>query len=93
MPHFARPPQAAPAASPVALPPPMSPCRLPRHFATPPMSVPLLVSHVSLSCFHELRYLFCQVELFSCRHFELFSCRHSNAELIQNAEFTEFGSG
>ena len=34
------------------------------------LSVPLLVCHVSLSCIHKLRYLFCQVELFSCRHWQ-----------------------
>jgi len=34
------------------------------------LSVPLLVSHVSLSCIHKLRYMFCQVELFSCRHWQ-----------------------
>jgi len=74
LPHFARPPQATPdgspghpcrpAASHVTLPPPPSLCQT----SYVALSVPLLVSDVSPSCIHELRYLFCQVELFSSRH-------------------------
>jgi len=59
-----------PVTSPDTLPVTLSPCRFPCHFARPPMSalsVPLLVSHVSPPCIHELMYLFCQALWYVCR--------------------------